>query len=178
MYLLDHEIERDCLRQGDIVSQVPIIGALNIQAINYSQDARGNETGWHFNNPMARTSAMVISHSCEIDPSNGVKLTSVILAPLRDVDKASRPEHVQLIRESNLVTPDTQASFLKYFFVEPNDHLEFRNGAVVDFSKCFSVRNQAYGFLVENKVLQLTSEIQSAMALKLALFFYRKERAA
>jgi len=117
---------------------------------------------------------MVLSHSCEIDPQNKIKLTSIILAPLRDINTATAPNKIQELIDSNEIDKtEPQASYLKYFYVHPNENLKFDRGAIVDFSKCFSLRRQAYAMLLSNKILQLSDEATSSMALKLALYYYR-----
>lgn len=96
------------------------------------------------------------------------------MAPLRDIHKATDPERVHELISSNLIDQyNSKSSFLKYFYVQPNAKLEYNNGAVVDFSKIFSVRNKSYNFLLERKVTQLSEETIISMALKLSLYFYR-----
>ena len=119
---------------------------------------------------------MVVSHSCEVAKENGVKLTSILLAPVRDVSGATPASKLQELIDSNLIdrsNPD--ASYLKYFDLEPDDKLAHPQGSVVDFSKAFSVRKNSYEFLLDKKVLQLDGESRTSMALKLALYFHRAE---
>jgi len=130
--------------------------------------------GWSIPSPPNYGDAMVLSHSCEIDPQNKIKLTSIILAPLRDINTATAPNKIQELIDSNEIDKtEPQASYLKYFYVHPNENLKFDRGAIVDFSKCFSLRRQAYAMLLSNKILQLSDEATSSMALKLALYYYR-----
>jgi len=118
--------------------------------------------------------AMVLSHSCEIDPQNKIKLTSIILAPLRDINTATAPDKIQDLIESNEIDrTKPQASYLKYFYVPPNENLKFKGGAIVDCSKCFSLRRQSYKSLLSSKIVQLSGEATYSMALKLALYFHR-----
>jgi len=46
-------------------------------------------------------------------------------------------------------------------------------GLQLDFSKCFSVRNNWYETLVEKKIAQLKPDIVDALALKCALYYKR-----
>ncbi len=177
MYLDDESIERGVLRQGDIIADVHLLGAININSIQYTSIA-GSEpnqfVSWLIPTSPKYGDAMVLSHSCEIDPENTIKLTSIILAPLRDINTATAPDKIQDLIESNEIgRTESQASYLKYFYVYPNENLKFHNGAIVDFSKCFSLRRQSYNILRSNKIAQLNSKATSSMALKLALFYHR-----
>jgi hypothetical protein len=169
-------MEVGILRQGDILTKVHILGAIHLSQIQY---------GATHSNPVERVSwmvpgkpvfgdAMVLSHSCEIAPENKVKLTSIILAPLRDLHSATDKARLEQLIHSNYIDPaNPSPSFLKYFYVSGNPALVHENGAVVDFSKCFSVRNKDYEDLAKNKVAQLRVDISAKMALKLALYFHR-----
>ncbi len=173
MYLADDRIEKGALRQGDIVSEIHLLGVINLSSIQYTAAAESVPVRWSI--PAAPNGdAMVLSHSCEIDPQNQMKVTSIILAPLRDLHKATAPEKIQELIDSNEIDrTGPQASYLKYFYLPPNEKLEFKNGAIVDFSKCFSLRRQSYETLIDNKVVQLTNDAVASMALKLALYFHR-----
>jgi hypothetical protein len=180
VYLADEMLERGVLRQGDILANVQILGAIALKSVRLiSSPASGNKaTAWQVDAPPQYGYAMVLSHSCEIAPENKVKVTSVILAPLRDLNKATDPARRYELIASNLIDRENpQASYLKYFYVEPSAAIPFSDGAVVDFSKCFSVRNKSYGELAERKVLQLQPDVISSMALKLALYFHRRQAA-
>lgn len=180
MYVRSEEIDRLALRQGDLLTEVQILGALGLNSIQLIVSSVGaNAVGWSVPVAPKLAPAMVLSHCCEIDPCNDVKVTSVILAPLRDVHKATSPDKVRKLIESNLLSEadDTKATFLKYFYVAPSLELGFNEGAVVDFSKCFSVRNKTYRHLLEKKVLQLTDPVRESMSLKLALYFHRAQAA-
>jgi hypothetical protein len=176
MYLEDHLTEKNNLRQGDLISKIHFLGAINLSSIQYSSSATNPENylSWSVASPPKFGDAMVLSHSCEIDKSNGVKVTSIILAPIRDIHSATTAERIEDLIKSNLIDrTNPEASYLKYFYLAPNQKLMFCNGAVVDFSKSFSIRKHSYDLLLKNKVAQLTSEITSSMALKLALYFHR-----
>jgi hypothetical protein len=181
MYLDNDGIEKGVLRQGDIVAEVHLLGAINSNSIQYTSTATAEENqyvGWSIPSPPNYGDAMVLSHSCEIDPQNKIKLTSIILAPLRDINTATKPDKIQELIDSNEIDrTEPQASYLKYFYVHPNENLKFNSGAIVDFSKCFSLRRQSYERLLSNKIVQLSDEATSSMALKLALYFHRNDTA-
>lgn len=173
--------EAGVLRQGDVVSDVLVCGAVSLKNVG-NVHGQGNEkppTGWTVNQPPKMQQAMVLSHSCEIAPENKVKLTSVILAPLRDVQNATNKDKVAELIESNLIDPeDPHATFLKYFYIPPHPSLQYPGGAVCDFAKLFSVHKSAYDSLVEGKAIQLSDAAADAMALKLAMYFHRRQEAA
>ncbi|MBU2648707.1 hypothetical protein KKI24_28625 [bacterium] len=173
MFLDAANIEKNSLRQGDIIRGVRVLGAINLKAIQFSTDISGEEKGWSFAGVLKIADVMVLSHSCELDRSNNMKVTSIIVAPIRDVDPATRKDKLDKLIESNYLEKGMGFSYLKYFYVEPNDNLEHKKGAVVDFSKCFSIRNKSFDYLLENKILQLDSDIARSMSLKLGLYFSR-----
>ncbi len=117
---------------------------------------------------------MVLSHSCEIALENQIKVTAIILAPLRDIHKATDKNRIDELIQINLIDrSEPKASFLKYFYIPANPHLEYSQGSIVDFSKCFSIRNKCYNTLLSKKIAQLSEDAIASMALKLALYFHR-----
>jgi hypothetical protein len=173
MYLDNSKFEKDILRQGDIIKNVLLLGAINLNGIQYNIDQQGNKKGWTVSQQPKFSEAIVLSHSCEIDTSNRIKLTSIILAPLRDINKATAKTTIDELKSSNIINSDTKFSFLKYFYIEPNSFLTYPDGAIIDFSKCFSVKKESYNNLLTNKILSLTNEAADCMALKFGLYFYR-----
>ncbi len=164
------------LLQGDIIADVHLLGALAYQEILLGTPSAGNAEpqAWTIPKGPIRGDAMVLSHSCEIATDNSVKVTSIILAPLRDVSTATKPDRLAELIESNLIASTAaKASYLKYFFVEANPALSYPKGAVVDFSKLFSVRKTSYDYLLERKCLELSDDVRLEMSLKLALYFHR-----
>ncbi len=179
MYLSDDLTERAFLRQGDIICDTHLLGAINLNSIIYEVNAAGDKVGWRASAKPTFGPAIVLSHSCELDrDGNGIKVTSIILAPIRDVNKATSPEKVRELIESNFIGEDTTHSYLKYFYLEPHQLLsQFPNGTIADFSKIYSVRKQSYDLLVQNKVLQLDYDVVGHLATKLALYYYRQQTA-
>ncbi len=144
MYLLESDIEHDILRQGDIISEIQYFGSINLNNILHHQNVSGNIESWGFKNKPVFGPAVILSHSCELDPSNGIKLTSIILCPLRDINKATSPDKVEELRNTNIITSETEATYLKYFYLRPHSYLPFTDGAIADFSKCFSIHKSMY----------------------------------
>ncbi len=178
MYLSEDRIEKNVLRQGDIIANTQILGAINLNGINFLTDAKGEKMSWGVSKPPEFSPAIVLSHSCEIDRENSIKLTSIILAPLRDISKATSADKVQDLIDSNIISEETTHSYLKYFYLPKNTKLPFSHGCVADFSKCYSVRKQSYDLLLENKVLQLEDSTVGSFSLKLSLYFYRYSQSA
>jgi len=176
VFLQENAIERDILRQGDIISNILILGAININGIQFQVDQKGEKKFWSVSQQPKYSDAMILSHSCEIDPSNSIKLTSLILAPLRDINKATNPSKIEELKKSNYIDSSVQASYLKYFYIHPHPMLSYDDGAIVDFSKCFSLKKESYNMLVERKIIQLNDDAIDKMSLKLALYFYRNNK--
>lgn len=175
MYLQDDKIEKDVLRQGDIIIGTQIIGALNLKEITYITNNEGERLSWAVPVEPKFQEAIVLSHSCEIDLANEIKVTSIILSPLRDVNKATEPQYIEEVKRTNIITSDSTESFLKYFYLPPHPSIPYSDGCIVDFSKCYSVRNKSYDLLLQNKKAQLEESYSDKLALKLALYFYRTQ---
>jgi hypothetical protein len=181
MYLEAEFIEKDTLRQGDVISSIHILGTINITGILYMSTTENpkDRTGWAIPAAPRVSDAMVISHSCEIALENKIKVTSIILAPLREIHTATPQEKVKELIDSNLIDKDNpEASYIKYFYLKGNSKFEYSSGAVVDFSKCFSVRKNSYEYLLSKKIAQLNPPTVNSMALKLSLYFYRNNISA
>jgi hypothetical protein len=180
MFVSQEEIDHQKLLQGDVLVGVQLIGAINLGNVTHltPTSGKGDPPGWTVLARPIVGDAMVLSHSCELDRSNTIKVTSIILAPLRDVSTATAPEKILELKDSNLIDRSSPAaSYLKYFYIERSDRLSYGDGAVVDFSKCFSIRNQSYDLLLTRKTLQLTPPTRFSMSLKLALYFHRDNAA-
>lgn len=175
MFLSKEESDFTSLRQGDILKDIVLFGAINRNNVLYmAQPGTDSNDFWMYKERPENGYVMVLSHCCELDRTNGMKVTSIIVAPLRDINKASRPEKVQEIINTNIIDRESPTkSFLKYFFLNPDTSIPHINGSVVDFSKVFSFKNNSYDYLLENKILQLNDEYREHMSFKLGLFFYR-----
>lgn len=176
MYVASHEQDSMSLLQGDVIRDIHLLGALNYNEIQHAAtvSGTGGAVSWAVSKAPEMGDALVVSHSCEVAKENGVKLTSIILAPLRDVSRATPTDKMQELINSNLIDQSqAQASFLKYFYLEPHHQLAYPKGMVADFSKLFSIRKNSYDYLLSRKVLQVKDDIRDSMAFKLALYFHR-----
>lgn len=165
------------LRQGDIVDGIFLLGAIKLSAIHVTNNQQGEAVSWTIPAKPKLGQVMVLSHSCEIAKENNVKLTSIILAPIRGADTATSKDKLKELIESNVLTNQTEMSYLKYFYLTPHEKLTCSKGeygGVVDFSKSFSVHKSALESLEKNKVLQLTDSTVAAMALKCAVYYHRE----
>jgi len=168
MFVGPEQVPAGQLVQGDIVADVPLFGCLDEQKTH-----RGGETAWMYEGRLQRGYCAVLSHSCEIAPENGMKVTSCILAPLRRADKTTTPEQFEILKNSNVVTPGA-AYHLKYFYLPPHPSIPgFEAGSVIDFSKLFSLHKSMVEALASRRVAQMNSETALSMARKLAAYFYR-----
>ncbi|GHV74122.1 hypothetical protein AGMMS49940_14240 [Spirochaetia bacterium] len=180
MYLSDEKKDPFSLRQGDILKDIDLLGALNKNNILYTvQPGSASNDFWMYREKPETGYVMVLSHCCELDKKNGMKVTSIIVAPLRDINKASAPDKIKDIINTNIIDREhPQKSYLKYFYIPNSEQLPYKNGAVVDFSKIFSFKNSCYDYLLSNKILQLQDDYREHMSFKLGLFFYRTQLVA
>jgi hypothetical protein len=181
VFVPGHLADLNTLLQGDVLKEVQLLGALSYQEILVASPVTGGgqPQNWTVPKPPITGDAMVLSHSCEVSLENDVKVTSIILAPLRDVSKATAPDKVRELIDSNLIDQaNPEASYLKYFYLQPHEQLAYTQGAIADFSKLFSVRKSSYAYLLSRKVLQLDDATRFSMSLKLALYFHRNDEEA
>lgn len=177
MFASPAQFDPSTLLQGDILVDVQILGAMNYGSIHHHTPVTGTGApgGWTVAAKPAVGDAIVLSHSCEVARENAVKVTSIILAPLRDVNSATQADRLQELIDSNLIdVTNPQMTYLKYFYIEPAAQLSYARGCVADYSKCFSVRKNSYDYLLGKKRLQLLDGTRSSLSLKLALYFHRR----
>jgi hypothetical protein len=173
MYLEKQDTDYSLLKQGDILEGIQILGAINLGSINIVTNFKGEQVSWAASVKPTFSHAIILSHSCEIDPSNKVKMTSIILAPLRDVNNASPEEKIKDLISSNFIDEKSDHSYLKYFYLVAHESLPYTNGAIADLAKCFSVRKNSYDILLSHKVLQMKPEVIGHLSFKTALYFHR-----
>jgi hypothetical protein len=173
MYKDAVDLEKDALRQGDIIADTQIFGAINLKSITFLNNSKNEYEGWQCKAKPVFSYAVVLSHSCELDPANSIKLTSIILAPVRDIDTATDKSKIDDLKNSNLLRPGQTHSYLKYFYLEPHPGINFSNGSVVDFSKTYSLKKDSYDEILKHKIIQLQETVAENIALKYSAYFYR-----
>ena len=142
------------------INNVILLGAINQNSIISGVSGEGRES-FIINKPPIEAPAIVLSHSYELDKKNGIKLTSIILAPLRDISTATEEKKIQEIIDSNTIKEGTQLSYLKYYYLPHHESLGlYPRGSIVDFSKRFSYKKDSYDYLLSHKILQLTKRLQ------------------
>lgn len=163
------------LRQGDVVRNVQCFGVINPNGVQMLTDPKsGQHNSWMCTAAPKFSDAVVLSHSCEIAKENEMKVTSIILAPMRDVSSGNSQATIDEIISTNLIdVAEPQAAYLKYFWLPPHDKIDFERGALVDYSKCFSVRKQYLDDLIERKALELKDSVRNSFGLKVGLYFAR-----
>jgi hypothetical protein len=173
MYKNEADFEKEVLRQGDIIGNTQIFGAINLKSITFINNYKHDPEGWQCKAKPIFSYAIILSHSCELDPANGIKLTSIILAPLRNIDTATEESKLDELKNSNILRPGQTYSYLKYFFLEPHPKINFPNGSVIDFSKIYSLKKDSYSEIVSHKLIQLQESAVEDIVLKYSAYFYR-----
>lgn len=177
-YVTQGEFDGQSLWQGDVIRDVHLLGAICYRDLSSPTNSMGEQMNhWTVSKKLEAGTVAVLSHSCEVAKENGVKLTSIVVAPLRDVSSATEQSKISELIESNRLG-DGGFSYLKYFYLPSSPAMNFPRGAVIDFSKLFSIRKSSYDFLLSRKILQLDEETRQSMAIKLAVYFYREREAA
>ncbi len=176
-------LDKSSLYQGDVIRNVPAFGAINLKNCMLHSSLLGGDSPGDsgaidvtITKSIRRCDVVVLSHSCEIAQENGEKVTSIIVAPLRDLSTATKPDKIQELIDSNDVDPASGKgfSYLKYYHLICKD-CQFPAGAIVDFNKVFSFHKSVHVELLKNKSAQMTEAARNKFALKLAVYFYREQ---
>lgn len=166
MFVPDADADFTALLQGDVIKDVPLVGTLELDKVTSI-----GASSWAYPSQLKLGFCAVLSHSCEIARENNEKVTSCILAPIRNADGATKSDLFAILERNEVKA--NEPTFLKYFYIPPNEKLTNTNGVLVDFTKIFSVRKTSIQFLVDRKVLQMADEDRRVFAMKLAFYFYR-----
>ena len=174
------------LMQGDILRDFPALDAVPRTRIHSVLPVARDNTAPSPNAEALYLSALpllrrvaVVSHSCELQPENEAKVVSVLLAPIRDASRAVKPAQRAQLKDGNELRPasagaEAQATFGKFFYLPPHaDVTEDAEGAVIEFSRTFSLGRDAIEWAIQQRVLRLTNKARTLLGYKLAAFFYR-----
>jgi hypothetical protein len=186
------DMERDCLRQGDILERIPfpllatgsirVLGKIKLEATELpypSIDAaltphRDDPNYFTGQLPMRLSFGAVVSHCCELEPRNGkligAMFTVARLVPVKQsiMRDSERLESLRANRDPREPIP----GYLDYFYTTPHERLESKEW-MVDFSQITSVPNSEFPAVLTQKVLQMDDRTRVKFKIKLATYLGR-----
>ena len=190
MYLPDEELNRRCLRQGDIVTGVlfPIIddellvlGRIERPVIPHPtltllpREHRNRDDCFTAQVKMRVAPGAVLAHCCELELRNGrCLLPSVAFARVLPVKPAILSDTAKMSSlQANKDPRSTEdGGYIDYFYVHPDPRIGGGEW-VVDFGQTTSVASTEYDRLTHRKILQLSSAERVKFKIKLAAYSTR-----
>jgi hypothetical protein len=192
VFLPVEQIDRTCLRQGDILSAVPFpiiddelvaLGRLNHDRIEIPhpsiitvpREHRGRADCFTGQVKLRLVSCAVISHCCDLELRHGnVNLLMVTVARLIPIKTSilRDPGKIASLRANKDPRNIADPGYIDYFYLEPHEALSSAE-LVVDFGQMSAVLGSEYTRLLSKKVLQLRDRDRVKFKIKLASYFGR-----
>lgn len=176
-----------CLRQGDILRDVPIpllsiqrLVLLGVENVSGQQPGLTAATSDYSDGapcltgqvPIRKQYCAVVTQCCDLEAPKGKPRSPFIaVARLRRIHDNLSAEQLELLRSNPNPLPGN-AGFLGYFYLGQHDLLggdEF----LVDYSQLFSFPGRELGALLSRKVLQMEDRTRVMFKIKLATVLMR-----
>ena len=192
MFVEDTGMERDCLRQGDILARIPfplleigklrVLGKINSEAserpypdISAALSAHRDDPNYFTAQTLMRLSfGAVVSHCCELEPRNGKLLlpafTLARLIPVKQGIMADR-EKLASLRDNQDPRGPTPG-FIDYFYIAPHERIDNKEW-MVDFSQIASLPKSEFPAILQHKVLQMDGRTRVKFKIKIATYLGR-----
>lgn len=177
MFVEDAQIERDALRQGDILVGVPFPlfdrlaqkltvlaeaepGSLGVPQISLKAAPHHNDNNWFIAQIRVRLCfCAILSQCCELELHNGQMRSQMLnvarLIPIKPSIQDNAEKLDRLKANGNPAGQDTR-HYLEYFYIEPNERLGGLDSKwMVDFSQLASFPKSEYSEVLKLKTLQM-----------------------
>jgi hypothetical protein len=190
LYVWDEDIERQCLRQGDILSCMPfpiidkeiaVLGRLQDMTTPYPgiqtipREHRKQPEYFTAQIKMRMSFVSIISHCCEIEIRNGkLMVPSVAVARIVPVKKtiSSDSQKLASLKANKDPRLTNDPGYMDYFYLEPHPLLA-DSAWVVDFAQIASFASSELETLLGRKVLQLQDRERVKFKHKLVAYLGR-----
>lgn len=192
MFVPDSESDKTCLRQGDILEDIPfpLVELKNLAVIGTVRPGR-SESEYpaldaalrrHRSDPNYFTAQIparlcfcaIISHCCEIEPRNGKLLPACFtVARLIKIKQNIIEDSTKLASlRANKDPRSGDPGYVDYFYIESHERL--RNTEwMVDFSQALSIPNTEFPDVLTRKILQMEDRERVKFKIKLAVYVAR-----
>ncbi len=195
MFVPDADMDRTCLRQGDVLRAIPfpILELKNLAVLGEIHGFehktgvpamltpvrtvhRGGDPYYFAGQTKFRLClCTVVSNCCEIQPRNNKILPPAFLAArLIDVKKSilEDPAKLASLRSNKDPRDVANPGYIDYFYLTQHELLEGKEW-MVDFSQVVSIASSEFPGILERKVLQMDERTRVQLKLKLATYFGR-----
>lgn len=192
MFVDDGEMQRECLRQGDILGKIPypLIDLAKLQILGQIQEdtsdlpypsittarvTHRNDTNY-FTGMLTMRLAFyaVMSHCCELEPRNGQLICSSFslarLIPIKE-SIAQNAEKLDSLR-ANKDPRTSSPGFIDYFHIASHERLSDQEW-MVDFSQIISLPKSEFPGILSRKLLQMDNRTRVKFKIKLATYLGR-----
>jgi hypothetical protein len=189
MFIPLAEMDKVCLRQGDILEIVPfpiidsefsLLGKIDEEVevqtvpklVAVAREHRNSKDCLTAQVKMRLAPGAVLAHCCELELRNGKCLLPAIpIARLIPVKTAIAVDESKLASLRSNKDPRNLADhgYIDYFHVVPHERLSSREW-VIDYCQISSIPSTEYGALMKRKVLQMQDRDRVKFKIKLAVF--------
>jgi hypothetical protein len=193
MYVNAAQMEKDCLRQGDILDAIPfpifesesaMLGKIDHgsgieipypKIVVIPREHRSQKDCVTMQMKTRFAPGAVVAHCCELELRNGKCLLPMItiarLVPLK-ASIVKEPEKLASLRSNKDPRTSEVTGYLDYFYLSAHERI---GGAewVADFSQITSIPGAEYQYLLRRKVLQLSDRERVKFKIKLVAFLGR-----
>jgi len=193
MYVDAAQMERDCLRQGDVLDAVAfpifesdsaLLGKIDHgsrieiphpKIVAIPREHRSQKDCVTMQMKTRFAPGAVLAHCCELELRNGKCLLPMIAIARLVSLKTSivrEPEKLASLRANRDPRPPEASGYLDYFYLSAHEAI---GGVewVADFSQIASIPGAEYQYLLQRKVLQLTDRERVKFKIKLAAYLGR-----
>jgi len=193
VYVADSQVDRGCLRQGDVIAAVPfpivdaesaVLGSIDegsgVQTphpkiTTIAREHRKRNDCFTMQVKARLAPCAVVAHCCELELRDGKCLLPMIsvarIVPVKE--SISRDEEKLASLRGNKDPRNPQdPGYLDYFYLEAANSIGGVE-CVVDFSQISSVPGTEYQNLIRGKVLQLLDRERVKFKIKLAAYLGR-----
>lgn len=194
MFLQDADMERDRLRQGDILARIPfplletekltVLGQIQPGGADLPYPVINTRLHRHREDPhffwgqlpLRMSLCAVLSNCCEVEPRHGKLLQPAFvvarLIPIKDsiLNDSEKLESLRANRDPRGATPNR--GYMDYFYIQACPRLDNKEW-MVDFSQVFSIPNTNFPQILNQKILQMEPLHRVRFKIKAAVYFGR-----
>lgn len=192
MFIEESNVDRGCLRQGDILERIPfpllqledltVLGKINSQPSELPYPNIDTALTTHRKDPnfftgqalMRLSYGVVFSHCCELEPRNGKMFGSAFtVARLVPIKQSILEDRDKL--NSLRANPDPRSgipSYIDYFHIASNPKTENKEW-MVDFAQIVSIPKTEFPGILKRKILQMDDRTRVKFKIKAAAYFGR-----
>ena len=192
MFLADADMDKTCLRQGDILKNIlcPLIVSDDVRFLG-SADTSGdvgelplraeqitarNEPAWKCQFYARIGFAAVISQCCDIEPTGNRITRQQVIALARLISVPPGPqqsaEKLASLKANKYPLNPADPGYINYFYVPAHEQLSGSDW-VVDYNQVLAVPAKEFPGILGRKVLQMTADARVRFKIKLAASFGR-----